>query len=121
MTEAGMLGAIATLLGLVSGLLLAMVLTWVVNPAFFGWTITLRLPWSSLLAMPLVDHPRRPARRLASRLARQPDRHRHRRPRRMRDAHRERTQASFRSRLARVFAALCLRADWRLALPGLAV
>ncbi|MDR3403689.1 MAG: FtsX-like permease family protein [Chthoniobacter sp.] len=53
MTEAGMLGAIATGLGLASGLLLAMVLTWVVNPAFFGWTITLRLPWSGLLATPL--------------------------------------------------------------------
>lgn len=53
MTEAGMLGAIATLLGIASGLLLAMVLTWVVNPAFFGWTITLHLPWSSLIATPL--------------------------------------------------------------------
>lgn len=53
MTEAGMLGAIATVLGLASGLLLSMVLTWVVNPAFFGWTITLHLPWSSLFATPL--------------------------------------------------------------------
>jgi putative ABC transport system permease protein len=53
MTEAGMIGAVATLLGLASGLLLAMVLTWVVNPAFFGWTISLHLPWSSLLATPL--------------------------------------------------------------------
>jgi putative ABC transport system permease protein len=53
MMEAGLLGATATLLGLVSGLVLAMVLTWVVNPAFFGWTISLRLPWSSLLATPL--------------------------------------------------------------------
>ena len=53
MTEAGMIGAVATLLGLVSGLLLAMVLTWVVNPAFFGWTISLHLPWTSLLATPL--------------------------------------------------------------------
>jgi putative ABC transport system permease protein len=53
MTEAGMIGAVATLLGLASGLLLAMVLTWVVNPAFFGWTISLHLPWRSLLATPL--------------------------------------------------------------------
>lgn len=53
MTEAGMLGAIATLLGCAAGLLLAMVLTWVVNPAFFGWSITLHLPWTSLLATPL--------------------------------------------------------------------
>ena len=53
MMEAGMIGAIATLLGLVSGLLLAGVLTWVVNPAFFGWTISLHLPWLSLAATPL--------------------------------------------------------------------
>jgi putative ABC transport system permease protein len=53
MTEAGMIGLVATLLGVVSGLLLAMVLTWVVNPAFFGWTITLHLPWTSLAAMPV--------------------------------------------------------------------
>jgi len=53
MTEAGMLGAIATVLGLAAGLLLAMVLTWVVNPAFFGWTIVLHLPWESLFATPL--------------------------------------------------------------------
>jgi putative ABC transport system permease protein len=52
MTEAGMIGAVATLLGLASGLLLAMVLTWVVNPAFFGWTISLHLPWISLLETP---------------------------------------------------------------------
>ncbi len=52
MTEAGFIGVVATLLGLASGLLLAMVLTWVVNPAFFGWTITFHLPWAGLLAMP---------------------------------------------------------------------
>ena len=53
MTEAGMIGGVATLLGSASGLLLAMVLTWVVNPAFFGWTIAFRLPWASLLTTPL--------------------------------------------------------------------
>jgi len=53
MTEAGMIGVIATLLGTVSGLILACALTWVVNPAFFGWTIALRIPWGSLLATPL--------------------------------------------------------------------
>ncbi len=53
MTEAGMIGAVATGLGLAAGLLLAMVLTWVVNPAFFGWTIAFHLPWASLLATPL--------------------------------------------------------------------
>jgi putative ABC transport system permease protein len=53
MTEAGMIGAVATLLGLAAGLLLAVVLTWVVNPAFFGWTIAFQLPWSSLCLTPL--------------------------------------------------------------------
>ncbi len=53
MAESGLIGAVATALGLVAGVLLAMVLTWVVNPAFFGWTIALRFPWWSLLATPL--------------------------------------------------------------------
>ncbi len=53
MTEAGMIGAVATLLGVSSGLVLALALTWVVNPAFFGWTIALRIPWGSVLATPL--------------------------------------------------------------------
>ena len=50
--EAAMLGTIASLLGLASGVLLAMILTWVVNPAFFGWTIDLRLPWTALISTP---------------------------------------------------------------------
>ena len=53
MAEAGMLGIVASLLGCAAGSVLAMVLTWVVNPAFFGWTIALRIPWPSLLATPL--------------------------------------------------------------------
>ena len=48
-----MIGAVATLLGVSSGLVLALALTWVVNPAFFGWTIALRIPWGSVLATPL--------------------------------------------------------------------
>jgi putative ABC transport system permease protein len=52
MTEAGMLGAIATTLGIASGMILASALTWVVNPAFFGWTIRMRIPWMSILATP---------------------------------------------------------------------
>jgi putative ABC transport system permease protein len=52
MAESGMIGAVATLLGLVAGLVLAMALTWVVNPAFFGWTIVLHFPWTTLLATP---------------------------------------------------------------------
>jgi putative ABC transport system permease protein len=53
MAESGLIGGVATVLGLVAGVLLALVLTWVVNPAFFGWTIVLRLPWWTLLATPL--------------------------------------------------------------------
>jgi putative ABC transport system permease protein len=53
MTEAGLIGAAASLLGIVSGLALALVLTWVVNPAFFGWTIHLHLPFATVALTPL--------------------------------------------------------------------
>ena len=53
MIESAMLGLIATALGLAAGTVLAMTLTWVVNPAFFGWTIALQFPWPSLAATPL--------------------------------------------------------------------
>ncbi len=46
--ESGMIGLLASVLGLVSGLCLAVVLTGVINRAFFGWTIHLAVPWSSL-------------------------------------------------------------------------
>ena len=51
--EAGMMGVVASALGLAAGLVLAMALTWVVNPAFFGWTISLHFPALSLIATPL--------------------------------------------------------------------
>ena len=50
MTEAALLGAIACVLGLPAGIALALVLTWVVNPAFFGWTIHFTLPWGALIS-----------------------------------------------------------------------
>jgi putative ABC transport system permease protein len=53
MTEAGMIGFVASALGAASGAVLALVLTWVVNPAFFGWTIHLNVPWLSLALMPV--------------------------------------------------------------------
>jgi putative ABC transport system permease protein len=53
MAEAGMIGAIASVLGIASGALLAAVLTWVVNPAFFGWTIAFQIPWGAVAATPL--------------------------------------------------------------------
>ncbi len=52
MSESAMIGALASALGLAAGALLSLVLTWVVNPAFFGWTIQLQFPWGALLATP---------------------------------------------------------------------
>ncbi len=49
MAESAMIGAIACVLGLPGGLALALVLTWVVNPAFFGWTIHFSIPWPTLV------------------------------------------------------------------------
>jgi putative ABC transport system permease protein len=51
--EAAMIGLIASVLGIAAGVCLAMVLTWVVNKAFFGWTIALRLPHALLAATPI--------------------------------------------------------------------
>ncbi len=52
MAESAMMGAIAALLGTLAGAILAIVLTKVVNPAFFGWTIQLYWPWWNLLSAP---------------------------------------------------------------------
>lgn len=51
--EAGLLGLAASVVGVVSGACLAMVLTWVVNKAYFGWTIQLEYPVALLLGTPL--------------------------------------------------------------------
>lgn len=51
--EAAMIGVLASALGLAAGALLAGVLTWVVNPAFFGWTITLHVPWLAIAMTPV--------------------------------------------------------------------
>lgn len=52
-TEAGLVGLFASLVGMACGAAMAMVLTWVINKAFFGWTIELRYPPGVLLATPL--------------------------------------------------------------------
>lgn len=49
MTECGLVALIAGLAGLLGGLVLACVLTYVINPAFFGWSIHLWIPWGSIL------------------------------------------------------------------------
>ncbi len=51
--EAGLIGLVAGIVGIASGACLAMVLTWVVNKAFFGWTIQLSYPPEILLSTPL--------------------------------------------------------------------
>ena len=53
LAEAGLLGVLAALLGIEAGVPLAMVLTSVVNPAFFGWTIHLDIPWAALAWTPV--------------------------------------------------------------------
>jgi len=53
LSEAALLGAVASALGIAAGMCLAMVLTWVVNKAFFGWTIELQWPWATIAATPV--------------------------------------------------------------------
>ncbi len=53
MTEAGCIGLCSALVGTACGLGLAIVLTHVVNLAFFGWTVHFFLPWTELLSVPL--------------------------------------------------------------------
>ncbi len=50
--EAGLIGLLSSVLGLAGGLGLALVLTFVINPAFFGWTIRLAIPWDLLAWTP---------------------------------------------------------------------
>jgi putative ABC transport system permease protein len=53
LSETAMLGGLATFIGLVSGICLALILTGVINRAFFGWTIHLAFPWRTLSLKPL--------------------------------------------------------------------
>jgi putative ABC transport system permease protein len=50
--ETALLGVLAAVIGVASGLCLAVVLTGVINRAFFGWTIQLAFPWRSLALTP---------------------------------------------------------------------
>ncbi len=51
--ESGMIGALASLLGVAAGIVLSFVLTFVINKAFFGWTIQLAFPWAALALTPV--------------------------------------------------------------------
>lgn len=53
LVEAGLMGLFASFVGILCGLGMSMILTWVVNKAFFGWTIELGIPWLEVLATPL--------------------------------------------------------------------
>jgi putative ABC transport system permease protein len=50
--ESLLVGSIAILLGAAAGIALSIVLTEVINKAFFGWTIPLLVPWDQILWMP---------------------------------------------------------------------
>ncbi|MBA2242727.1 MAG: FtsX-like permease family protein [Chthoniobacterales bacterium] len=51
--ESAMIGLLAAVVGIASGLCLSLVLTGVINRAFFGWTIQMAFPWGSLALTPL--------------------------------------------------------------------
>ncbi|MEY3481466.1 MAG: ABC-type antimicrobial peptide transport system, permease component [Verrucomicrobiota bacterium] len=51
--EAALIGVVSSTVGLAAGACLAMVLTWVINLAFFGWTVQLRYPWGLLAWTPV--------------------------------------------------------------------
>lgn len=53
LSETAMLGALAAVIGTVSGICLSVVLTGVINRAFFGWTIHLAFPWRTLAFTPV--------------------------------------------------------------------
>ncbi len=51
--EASLIGAVSSVIGVASGACLAVVLTFVVNKAYFGWTIELAYPLGFLATTPL--------------------------------------------------------------------
>jgi putative ABC transport system permease protein len=53
LSETAMLGVLAAVVGLASGVCLSIVLTGVINRAFFGWTIHLAFPWRTLALTPV--------------------------------------------------------------------
>ncbi len=57
LSESGLAGVSAVLLGLIGGIGLAYVLTEVINKAFFGWTLPLAWPIRELLTIPLLLWP----------------------------------------------------------------
>ena len=52
--EAAIIGLLGSLVGIAAGLVLAAILSYVINVSFFGWTIAWATPWSFLLALPFL-------------------------------------------------------------------
>jgi len=52
--EAAIIGLLGSFLGIIAGLALAVILSFVINVSFFGWTITWATPWTFLLSLPVV-------------------------------------------------------------------
>lgn len=53
LSEAVVIGFLSSVVGLISGSSLALILTWVINKAFFGWSIDLSYPWTELAILPV--------------------------------------------------------------------
>ena len=51
--ESLLVGTMSVVLGVSSGIALSLVLTEVINKAFFGWTIPLQIPWDQLRWTPV--------------------------------------------------------------------
>jgi len=52
--EAGIIGLLGSFLGIVAGLALAWILSFVINVSFFGWTISWATPWRFLFGLPVA-------------------------------------------------------------------
>jgi putative ABC transport system permease protein len=53
LTEACLLGLVSAILGTIGGFVLALLLSYVINISFFGWTIQWSTPWMSVLLTPI--------------------------------------------------------------------
>jgi len=52
--EAGIIGLLGSFLGIIAGLALAWILSFVINVSFFGWTINWAMPWRFLISLPFA-------------------------------------------------------------------
>jgi putative ABC transport system permease protein len=50
--ESALLGSVSAILGTIGGFVLAVILTYVINVSFFGWTIEWATPWLTVLLTP---------------------------------------------------------------------